>query len=307
MAVIKYSIEKNLSIAIANYNNYTGVKANFQMPKLKEDEWDKIYSNISIISFLQGLNIGGKVYNGYSIINNTKNDEYVSENSIYIANKSSGDIIGVLNTDFERRQYTDNDGTIKYFYPKKQLGSYSSIVNQSSSVVDTIDAINDKNIYQYLDSNGNSIRTAYYTALGRERYSQYKTNRNYESTEESMPVITFSQGTSMRVLAAEGGDLNDSWETEAILPAWSTITVKRETYIINGSNKCIMQIDDGEEFNMEFPEQKFTYTNNNSASIKIKFKFEAKVSPGISNAICRMDINIESVVDRITGKKYKTN
>ena len=65
LAVIKYSIEKNLSIAIANYNNYTGVKANFQMPKLKEDEWDKIYSNISIISFLQGLNIGGKVYNGY--------------------------------------------------------------------------------------------------------------------------------------------------------------------------------------------------------------------------------------------------
>ncbi len=307
MAVIKYSIEKNLSIAIANYNNYTGVKANFQMPKLKEDEWDKIYSNISIISFLQGLNIGGKVYNGYSIINNTKNDEYVSENSIYIADKSSkneelkdasedvktqnkfaeatfgihtgngvvvnklnfngneysfsdlatktsaqiGNIIiyysgnqngssekkgyyrfisnvatqgnfylnytssweylgesylvggpdegryyqitdlnisgenimGVLNTDFERRSYTDNNGTTKYFYPKKQFGSYSSIVNQSSSVVDTIDAINDKNIYQYLDSNGNSIRTAYYTALGRERYSMYRTNNIIQNTE----------------------------------------------------------------------------------------------------------------------------
>ena len=88
LAVIRYSIEKNLSIAIANYNNYTDVKANFQMPELKEDEWSKIINNISIISFLQGLNIGGKVYNGYSIINNTKNNEYVSEDSIYLADNA---------------------------------------------------------------------------------------------------------------------------------------------------------------------------------------------------------------------------
>ena len=71
MSVIRYSIERNLSIAIANYNNYSGVTTNFQMPELKENEWEKILNNISIISFLQGLNIGGKIYNGYSIITNT--------------------------------------------------------------------------------------------------------------------------------------------------------------------------------------------------------------------------------------------
>lgn len=85
LAVIKYSIEKNLSIAIANYNTYgSETKVNFQMPKLKEDEWEKILNNISIISFLQGLNIGGKIYNGNSIINNNKNNEVVNEDSIYI-------------------------------------------------------------------------------------------------------------------------------------------------------------------------------------------------------------------------------
>lgn len=84
MSVIRYSIERNLSIAIANYNNYSGVTTNFQMPELKENEWEKILNNISIISFLQGLNIGGKIYNGYSIITNTKNQEVVSEDSIYI-------------------------------------------------------------------------------------------------------------------------------------------------------------------------------------------------------------------------------
>ena len=84
LAVIRYTIEKNLSIAIANYNNYSGGTANFLMPELKEDEWEKVVNNVSIISFLQGLNIGGKVYNGYSIITNNKNEEVVSEDSIYI-------------------------------------------------------------------------------------------------------------------------------------------------------------------------------------------------------------------------------
>ena len=30
------------------------------MPKLQEDEWDKILNNVSVISFMQGLSIGGK-------------------------------------------------------------------------------------------------------------------------------------------------------------------------------------------------------------------------------------------------------
>ena len=76
--VIKHSIEKNLSVAISNYNNYSGVTVDFQMPKLKDTDWDKIMDNISIISFLQGMSIGGKVYNGYSIINNTKNMDVVT-------------------------------------------------------------------------------------------------------------------------------------------------------------------------------------------------------------------------------------
>lgn len=192
LAVIRYSIEKNLSIAIANYNNYTGVSTDFRMPQLKEDEWSKIINNISIISFLQGLNIGGKVYNGYSIINNTKNNEYVSEDAIYIAEKDDqkyyynitdselepmGNYIGVLNTDFERRKYTDTNGITRYFFPKRQLGSYTSIVNQQN-----VDTIEDGNIYKYVAEKGGNIAKAYFTALGRERYSMYRTNNyNYET------------------------------------------------------------------------------------------------------------------------------
>lgn len=186
LAVIRYSIEKNLSIAIANYNNYTDSTANFQMPTLQEDEWEKIINNVSIISFLQGLNIGGKVYNGYSIITNTKNEEVVSEDSIYIttsdgeyhkpteANLEAKPISeGVLNIDFERKSLTSDNGVTTYFYPKKQLASYESIVNQTN--VETVD-----NIYDYMEAKGGTLAKIYFTALGRERYSMYRTNNNPE-------------------------------------------------------------------------------------------------------------------------------
>ena len=130
LAVIRYTIEKNLSIAINNYNNYTSGTTNFQMPKLKEDEWDKIINNVSIISFLQGLNMGGKVYNGYSIITNNLNREVVSEDSIYIVTndnqyhrtndlelQGSTDIKGgFLNLDFEIKSVETDRVTGKVTY-----------------------------------------------------------------------------------------------------------------------------------------------------------------------------------------------
>lgn len=187
LQVIKYSIEKNLSIAIANYNGYsTQTSTNFQMPKLKEEEWEKILNNVSIISFLQGLNIGGKVYNGYSIITNTKNEEVVSEDSIYITTSdgqyhkaTDSDLIdnrnirkGYLNIDFERKSITSSEGVATYFFPHGELGCYSSIVNSSTSN-------DEKNIYDYMEDKGN-LAQIYFTALGRERYSMYKTDNNSE-------------------------------------------------------------------------------------------------------------------------------
>ena len=59
------------------------------MPKLQDTDWEKITANVGMISFLQGLNIGGKTYNGYTIITNNKNKEFVSEESIYIENNTN--------------------------------------------------------------------------------------------------------------------------------------------------------------------------------------------------------------------------
>lgn len=170
--VIKYSIERNLSVAISNYNNYSGVSVDFQMPELKPTDWDKIIDNISIISFLQGMSIGGKVYNGYSVVINTKNVDVVTEDSIYI--KTSDDVIhrvteiglenninnaiGIYNVDAERRTGENSNGITIYYYPKEGVLSYDSIVTQN-------------NVKNKSDITDPALLRIYYKALGRERYS----------------------------------------------------------------------------------------------------------------------------------------
>lgn len=180
--VIKHSIERNLAIVINNFNNYSGATTDFQMPKLKDSDWDKIMDNISIISFLQGINIGGKVYNGYSIITNTKNEDVVMEDSIYII--TNNDTIahrvtengltgvnsyGVFNVNLERR--TEEISAItKYYFPVNVTLSYDSIVTQNN-----VANLSNSSLKKYLkDSRQATLAKIYYTALGRERYGLYR-------------------------------------------------------------------------------------------------------------------------------------
>ena len=193
LAVIRNSIESNLSTAIANFNNYSTTTTDFRMPKLKEDEWDKILNNVSLISFMQGLSIGGKIYNGYSIVTNNTNEEVVTEDSIYIVTNNYTDSnstycnvrkkdlnkdinqnsVGIFYNDLQRKSLISDTGT-DYYFPKKSLADYESVVMK-----DSLDYENDGNIYEYLSDKEN-LATVYYTALGRERYSMYKVNRNVQ-------------------------------------------------------------------------------------------------------------------------------
>lgn len=180
--VIKYSVERNLSIAISNYNNVSGmVTTEFQLPKLKDYEWERIADNISVISFLQGMSIGGKIYNGYAIVNNNKNEEFVSKDSIYILTSDNeyhsvrdSDLTGTklngargyLNVDFEIKS-----GQAGYYCPRDgATGCYSSIITSSGVI--------NKSIEEILAGNS-TLASIYYTALGRERYSMYRIANKY--------------------------------------------------------------------------------------------------------------------------------
>ena len=194
LAVIRYKIENNLAIAISNYNAYSGAtKVVFQMPELKEDEWDQIIHNISLISFLQGLPIGEKIYNGYTLVTNSESEEVVLEGNIFMLGESAngekvyyriGDVeledgvtatlnagnygdkvsAGRLNLDFKRRYVTRTDKTQTYYYYQMRnfKASYNSVVMQDK--VTTFD-----DIYKYISGVSPDYQKAFYTALGRER------------------------------------------------------------------------------------------------------------------------------------------
>ena len=178
--VIKNAIERNLSISIANFNNFSGASTDFQMPKLKDEDWDKIMSNISVISFMQGINMGGKVYNAYSIITNTMNEDVVMEDSIYI--KTGDNVIhnitedglskysnpvGIFNINTEPRLASDE---ATYFLPVTGDLSYGSIITKNS-----ISPNFNGNLQDYVKNNLSlELKRVYYTALARERYGLYR-------------------------------------------------------------------------------------------------------------------------------------
>ncbi len=83
--VIVSSIESSLVTSIKNFNDYTASSFEYTMPVLSEDDWYTIANNMTVVSFLQGLTIGNyKYYSNYTVVANTKNNEFVSKDSIYV-------------------------------------------------------------------------------------------------------------------------------------------------------------------------------------------------------------------------------
>lgn len=180
--VIKNAIERNLSIVIANYS---GTDAEYKLPKLKDTDWDKITDNIGIITFMQNVNIGGKVYNGYSIVSNTKNEDVVTYDSIYIKDKNNvchsitedfsnfdfSNAVGIFNVDIEKRNEDDSDQNSKYYFPIEATLSYDSLITKNKINKDSVNVSR----YEYIKNSGNNnLKKIVYTALARERYGLYR-------------------------------------------------------------------------------------------------------------------------------------
>lgn len=201
ISVIRKSIETNLSVAIANYNQGSGGTYKFEMPIFSEDDWDKLLNNISISVFMQGLPIKSKYFNSYCIITNDKNKEVVNEDSIYILAQHEGVIeahlptcteminnnynaIGAYKvTDFLSQTVTISTDNEVYYFPHVDTKCYNCIVNvsQTYSIDDLIKGKlkqynMQKNEYEEVEKNISNLRKIYLTALARERYDLYRTN-----------------------------------------------------------------------------------------------------------------------------------
>ena len=176
--VIRRSIETNLVSAIATFTSHTVVGYEFTMPKLSEEEWNKIENNVCMVTFLEGIPIGAKVYNNYCVVSNNTNQETVGNDSIYIIdNKGEYHKPGCLrliddlkannvtitgayaSSEFERKtvSITGEDsnahsqllggdvdsGKYAYYYPEAYTPCYSCMVS-ASQTYSTDDIIKDE-------------------------------------------------------------------------------------------------------------------------------------------------------------------
>lgn len=173
--VMKISIQENLNNAIAVYNQHSpsmGTHYNFMMPKLTDNDWDKILTNVNMISFMEGLPVGTKIYNNYSIVTSTQNKQYINANSLYFTDNSDNyhrincpvlsanitngsSVVGYKGMDFRKLQ--NSQDKTKYYYKHSQYACYTCLVNSLDTDID-INALNEKQLQ------------AYYGALARERY-----------------------------------------------------------------------------------------------------------------------------------------
>lgn len=173
--IMKISIQENLNNAIAVYNDNSpsmGTHANFKMPILTEDDWEKILTNVNMISFMEGIPVGTKIYNNYAIVTSTQNKQYINPNSLYFIDntntyhrincpeltknvKNGNSIIGYKAIDFRKMQNTQDK--TKYYYKHKEQACYNCIVNSLNEDINMSELTNEQ------------LR-AYYSALARERY-----------------------------------------------------------------------------------------------------------------------------------------
>ena len=209
--VIRNSIQYNLNLAMSIYNENTSVEYQFNMPVISNDEWRKVISNISIVSFLQGMKCGLKTYNNYAIVSSTNNELAVIPDEIYFTNAEKFENVntGTYTESKDASVYHridcprlaeeikfEADGSIKsssyltsfkskevkydkiydkstakYLYDHKALGCYTCIIDGNYIPENLNDHINTDDEKKDLYR----IR-AYYLALGKERQKVYKMN-----------------------------------------------------------------------------------------------------------------------------------
>lgn len=188
------NVNKNLNLAISNYSANSEI--NYTIPELTEADWEQALSGVSMITFFQGVKVGLKTYNNYSIVTSSENNEYVGEDSLYYIDyqdefyhryrcSSTQPNIGLdgvyKNVEFKAQSFEKHDGTIEYYYQHGGIASEGRKV----SMLQCFDCIvNKNNMKEYTEEESRKqsyFEEAYNTGLARERYIQMQRTRITDS------------------------------------------------------------------------------------------------------------------------------
>lgn len=198
--VIINTLEKNLAQA-QEQAQVMNPNYEYRLPQLTYSEWEQALSNISIIAYMQGMPIGLKYYNNYTIATSTLNKEYVDPDELYFAGTNDqyyhqrnceqaigSDYVGYRSIDYVAKSYEEGDGT-KYYYPhdkssdkNAELECYYCLVNRST--------YNNKESATWNNAPYNSWTDSYYNALARERYMQLEDLEGIYIPETTLFIIT---------------------------------------------------------------------------------------------------------------------
>lgn len=190
--VIKSSIQYNLNLAISNYSSISS-NQDYQMPILSETEWDKVLSNISMVSFMQDLPCKGKTYNNYAIVTSANSELIVIPDNLYFvpATESNNESSEYHRIDCEKlsnSNYYLGYRSIEYLYDRKyenkqyeydhkNFACYYCIVTGNYSKKE-FNPTTEEYIKKVLSDNK---KRAYYTVLGKERNNLYKTTATVDN------------------------------------------------------------------------------------------------------------------------------
>ena len=177
------NINNNLNLSIANYKSASGNK-DFKLPRISEADWEQALSNISVITFLQGVKIGLKTYNNYAVVTSEENHDFIREELLYIiennthcyhkygcgsdSNDISNDMI-YKNTDFKPQSYytknEDDEDVVVYYYKHSFTTDGESYSYMPCNV-----CIISSNNFEPSDEFLNKYKIKYRNAFARERY-----------------------------------------------------------------------------------------------------------------------------------------
>lgn len=306
--IIKEKMEGVLNSTITSYSNRLGTY-NFKMPKLLEEDWEKINNNISMLTFFQGKNIGLTKYNGYCVLNSTNSNEYVSPNLMYFIDgqddtshyyhdircttpkNSSQTIKGYKIGAFRKEKLEEPDAHGNYYkYNHNALACYECI----NASINT-----NQRVFDYVKKEGTAndkIKTAYWTSLARERYNQVKL---LEYKEESR-LYLYNSGVSASIVGNWVPNIMDNWGDPSAEDHTAAVYESRISCLKIGDNKTNARGSGG-----------FTTANKikgleNYDYIHIKYRVKEAVRNSSSNDI-GLNMYISKTPTFIQYEDYDTN
>jgi hypothetical protein len=196
-SVIRNTVQYNLNLAFSVYSDMSQGKFKFEMPIMSDEEWAKIVTRVSIVSFMQGMPCGTKVYSNYSLVYSSNNEMTVIPEEIYYVKKDNfndetsethridcplledtTDYIAFTSKELKYDKIYNKSTSINE-YDHKNLSCYNCIINKNyEKVIDTsgTEDYGDKiNVFALNNVSSNKVK-AYYKAVGALRQNLYKTN-----------------------------------------------------------------------------------------------------------------------------------